>query len=171
MALTDKERAMLTALRDSDYHDGADPIGNTVWVEDVCAPFGASAGGIMASLQRNGYAITCGTLVELTQAGADALRAYVPPEDPPTVSLCRACGLIVRPDDDGHGSWCPACGDPVTSVVVVDPTYAAAPAMLKALTNLRRKVAAHTNRATADTFREVLDESRAAIARAEGRTA
>ena len=45
----------------------------------------------------------------------------------------------------------------------------AVPAALKALEDLRRKVAAHTDRTTVDTFRAELDAARVAIARSEGR--
>ena len=90
--MTEKERAVLTAVRDSDYHDSQDPVGNPVW-SNCLAP--AHVGdthvstrafpGVVASLAKKGWVVCSGgtrheRTVALTQPGADALT---PPEPAP----------------------------------------------------------------------------------------
>ncbi len=72
MRITAKELAMLKAIRDDQYHDSHGPL-SQVWAWSPCDAFGRSAGGIMASLNQKGLAISrgCGedATIELTQAG------------------------------------------------------------------------------------------------------
>lgn len=74
--MTQNEQALLTSIRDSNYHDGADPVGNQIWVDDACADFGTSAGGIMASLVTKRLAGTDGETCWITTEGLAALTAY-----------------------------------------------------------------------------------------------
>lgn len=73
-SITDNERALLTAIRDNELHDGADRVNGWVYVDDCCAAFGTSAGGIMASLEKKGLASTDGECCCIRQAGFDAIK-------------------------------------------------------------------------------------------------
>ena len=71
---TQKEKDLLGAIRDSEYHNGQDPIGNPVWVSVLHfkggLPFQAAAmGGIMASLVKKGLAATDGETCAITAQG------------------------------------------------------------------------------------------------------
>lgn len=90
MKVTPFERRMLEAIRDSEYQDGdfsvagdfdpsgCDPVGRHVWVFSVTDGFGASAGGVMASLSKkglvHGYEYEPGQpVVALTEAGFEVV--------------------------------------------------------------------------------------------------
>jgi len=53
--MTDKEFALLTAILVNDYTDGVNAEA-PVWTWSACDSFGTSAGGIMASLSKKGWA-------------------------------------------------------------------------------------------------------------------
>ena len=57
VTITANERAMLTAMATSEFAE--DPT-DDIWIVEVCGPFGASAGGVMASLVSKGLARTTG---------------------------------------------------------------------------------------------------------------
>jgi hypothetical protein len=86
-SITDKERRLLVAIRDSDYHDGRDPIDDPVWTEIACddSNLGTGAGGVMASLVAKGLAYTTGHGREdtcwITEDGMAALKAAEGKED------------------------------------------------------------------------------------------
>ena len=84
--MTSNEQKMMLAILGSDY--GNEPTAET-WLWDVTERFGESAGGIMASLVKKGWAETTGLIgcdpggstgidegtCQLTRDGVDALRA------------------------------------------------------------------------------------------------
>ncbi len=78
--LTPKERALLSAISTDQYLDGQDPVGTPVWTWSPCLDFGASAGGIVASLLKKGLVGIDHDdpdpdehTIWITQKGADAL--------------------------------------------------------------------------------------------------
>jgi len=81
--LTDLEAMMLTAIRDSEFHNGANPIERETWNDTTMDAFvrlggkKAQAGGVMASLSDKGFAWTTGhgreDVCAITKAGFDAL--------------------------------------------------------------------------------------------------
>lgn len=78
MKITDNERSLLTAIRDSEYHDGRDPVDDPVWVNTLHGWSGTTKfPGTMASVLKKGLARTDGETCELTQAGSDALNQLV----------------------------------------------------------------------------------------------
>ncbi len=77
--ITEKERALLTAIRDDEFQDGQCPVGNPVWSFSPCGQFGTSAGGIMASLVKKGLAGAddhgySDPVCWVTQEGCDAIE-------------------------------------------------------------------------------------------------
>lgn len=74
MILTEGERALLTAIRDSEFHDGRPPVDDAVWVDCTSGRLGKSARGYMASCVKKGLAWTDGEVCSITQAGFDALK-------------------------------------------------------------------------------------------------
>jgi hypothetical protein len=74
MNLTEKEIDLLTAMRDSEYHDGRHPVEGATWVDCLRVSFPASGiGGVMASLTQKGLAWTDGEACSVTQEGFDAI--------------------------------------------------------------------------------------------------
>jgi hypothetical protein len=84
--VTAKERAMLEAIVDSEYQNGAreksDVVENPVWSFSVCDGFGAGAGGIASSLSKKGFARFLrsdenddSSTIAITETGWDALVA------------------------------------------------------------------------------------------------
>jgi hypothetical protein len=72
--LTDGERSLLKAIRDSEYHDGRDPVDSYVWVD--CLDDWSNTRrlpGTMASLVKKGLARTNGESCAITQAGFDLI--------------------------------------------------------------------------------------------------
>lgn len=80
ISMTDRQRQMLAAINGSQFNESPDLPNARVWTWDVCDIFGRSAGGIMSSLVKRGWAgvdnsprdedRTCW----LTQKGLDALN-------------------------------------------------------------------------------------------------
>lgn len=96
--LTNLEVLMLTAIRDSEFHNGADPIENETWNDTTMEAFvrlggkKAQAGGVMASLCEKGFAWTTGhgreDVCAITRAGFEALSvAALHPRDVQDLSL------------------------------------------------------------------------------------
>lgn len=76
MNVTENELDLLRAIRDSEYHDGRDPVDDDVWVD--CLHGWSDTRkfpGTMASLIKKGLARTDGECCSLTQAGFDAVGA------------------------------------------------------------------------------------------------
>ncbi len=77
MRVTEKESALLVAIRDDQFQDGQPPVGTRVWTWSPCERFGTSAGGIMASLVKKGLADVDGIGEDatcwITQRGFDAV--------------------------------------------------------------------------------------------------
>jgi len=81
MRITTKERELLVAIRDDQYHDGRHPLGDPVWTWSVMesAGLGDGGGGVMASLVKKGLAIVDDSgrdddhTVALTLAGFEAI--------------------------------------------------------------------------------------------------
>lgn len=80
--MTEMERQMLTAIVRNDYQDDmAHPVGHQVWTWSACEGFGTSAGGVMASLTKKGWAtVEEGENADddrcaITEAGWAALRS------------------------------------------------------------------------------------------------
>lgn len=90
MKLTEKQIAALQGICDSDYQDGANPVGNGVWSWSANpwegTPQATSFGGVVASLEKAGL---CGTqqdrnlingrwrtehVIWITEAGMKALN-------------------------------------------------------------------------------------------------
>jgi hypothetical protein len=75
---TDKELDLLKAIYNSDYHDGRDPLGSSVWVHHGLArsfPHPAtSLPGVMASLSRKGHVFTDGVICYLTESGVSIVQ-------------------------------------------------------------------------------------------------
>ncbi len=64
--LTTLEIALLKSITECDTLDGVDPVDHDVWAEEACYEFGKSAGGIMASLAKKGFAGVQGSGAEAT---------------------------------------------------------------------------------------------------------
>lgn len=74
MNITENERALLIAIRDSEYNDGLSPVENDVWVNCLWGLSGTRKfPGTMASLVKKGLAKTNGECCRITQAGFDAI--------------------------------------------------------------------------------------------------
>ncbi len=79
--LTPRERSVLLAVRDSEYHDGRDPVGSQVWSNCLSAEGiePSSLPGVVSSLSKKGLVLCQGnrndSTVELTAEGAAALAA------------------------------------------------------------------------------------------------
>jgi hypothetical protein len=59
VTITEKERALLEGIRDSQYHDGRDPVDNPTWTWDALDNSGLnpeSRGGVASSLEKKGLA-------------------------------------------------------------------------------------------------------------------
>ncbi len=78
--LTDKEVTMLRKIQVSEYHNGANPINNPVWLS--CVARTQSDGGIITSLQSKGLIglQAADDLVWLTMAGGTFLMLAATPE-------------------------------------------------------------------------------------------
>ena len=101
--ITANETQLLTAIRDSEYHDGRDPIGDPIWVDCACEGFGRSAGGIMASLVRKGLADTDGECCWITEEGMAALApAEEPATEEPASSTPVPFAQVVLPAAGGY---------------------------------------------------------------------
>lgn len=76
--LTELEAELLRAIRDSEYHDGRDPIDSSVWVketmEDACMN-DRRGGAVMASLVKKALADTNGESCWMTKLGFETLCA------------------------------------------------------------------------------------------------
>ena len=73
--ITEGEKSLLTAIRDSEYHDGRDPVDDDVWVDCLDGWSGSrNFPGTMASLVKKGLAATTGEVCSITSAGLEALR-------------------------------------------------------------------------------------------------
>jgi hypothetical protein len=72
ITITKGERSLLAAIRDSEFHDGNDPVGNYVWVDYLDGWSDTRKfPGTMASLAKKGLVKTNGETCALTQAGFD----------------------------------------------------------------------------------------------------
>lgn len=76
--LTDSELAMLKKIRDCEYHDGREPIGDNVWLNVIATSM--ADGGVLTSLQKKGLVqvtiyspVSNDNVVCLTYAGATYL--------------------------------------------------------------------------------------------------
>jgi hypothetical protein len=56
MKITDNERHLLRAIRDSDFNQGCNPVNNWVWADCINDNLGTGHGGVMASLVKKGLA-------------------------------------------------------------------------------------------------------------------
>ncbi len=81
MKITPKGMRALKGIRDSEFHDGQNPVGNPVWSWS-CNPFSGdeekSFGGVVKTLIKHGLVKSDGgfgdeACLTLTQAGYDAL--------------------------------------------------------------------------------------------------
>mgnify|MGYP001602104445 CR=1 FL=1 len=78
-AITALEYQQLKGIKDSQYHDGAIPIGNWVWFEAAVPT--KSASGVCASLTKKGLAMfqdlgARDHIMCITDAGFDAVAEY-----------------------------------------------------------------------------------------------
>lgn len=79
--LTKNEKTLLFAIKNSEFHDGQNPLNNAVWTDCVCECFNntKTASGTMSSLVKKGLAESQGkgrdAVCWITQAGLDALDA------------------------------------------------------------------------------------------------
>lgn len=101
--ITDKERALLVAIRDCEYQSGdarEDVVGHSVWSFSPCNAFGASAGGIMSSLTKKGLAVSEDydgeAICWVTEAGFDAV-ADVPKSQSNTGSFATSIVVVGGP--------------------------------------------------------------------------
>ena len=70
--MTMNEWKLLTAIRDSEFHDGRDPVDSHTWVD--CLKFDSrSHAGTMSSLSKKDLAYTDGETCWITQKGFDAI--------------------------------------------------------------------------------------------------
>lgn len=68
--ITDGERSLLIAIRDSEYHDGSDPVDDPVWVDCLWGWSDTTKfPGTMASLVKKGLVKTNGETCSITAAG------------------------------------------------------------------------------------------------------
>lgn len=80
MAITALEKRALIAIRDSEFHNGSDPINDWVWTDCVSDEVGGGKqfSGVSSSLQQKGFAKFEGTgrdaVCCITQSGFDALN-------------------------------------------------------------------------------------------------
>jgi hypothetical protein len=73
------EKTLLTSVKESEYHDGQDPVDNPVWADCVLDLIPTkSRGGVMSSLVKKGWVRfhDCGadSTVTLTAEGLRVLR-------------------------------------------------------------------------------------------------
>jgi hypothetical protein len=74
-AITENERNLLIAIRDSEYQDASNPVNNPVWVNCIWGWADTKKyPGTMASLAKKGLAKTDGECCSITQAGFDAVK-------------------------------------------------------------------------------------------------
>ena len=71
--ITTNERNLLTAIRDSEYHDGRNPVDSPTWVDCVIFDSRAHA-GTMSSLSKKDLAYSDGETCWITQKGFDAIK-------------------------------------------------------------------------------------------------
>ena len=102
--MTALERRLLTQIRDSEYHDGSDPVDHEVWRSIACEGFkGKQVNGVLSSLAKKGWAKTQEdgkdeegrdeSVVWITRAGFDALAAT----DTSTTSAAPKAGAAKEP--------------------------------------------------------------------------
>lgn len=74
--ITTKEQSLLAAIINNEFHDGRDPVDDSVWVNTLDGWSGEkSFPGVMASLVRKGFAKTNGESCSVTQAGYEVFVA------------------------------------------------------------------------------------------------
>jgi len=75
MTITALQADVLRAIVESDFHDGADPVGNWVWSDCLYPKIakGKQIGAVMSMLVQRGLARTDATCCCITQEGIDEL--------------------------------------------------------------------------------------------------
>jgi hypothetical protein len=76
--ITNLERKLLTAIRDSDFNYGCNPVDNPVWVDCIMCDAGMSnktGSGVMSSLVKKGLVKTNGECCTILKAGMGELNS------------------------------------------------------------------------------------------------